>query len=175
MTTNKFFRLLLCFFLFFIVQNGRVQAQTDINSAYSLFIYNFAKYSQWPDGNSGSFKISVLGKSTVYNELKKISASKKINGRAIEVVNIKSVSEIGQPDLLFVPTAESGELANIINNTGGKPIMVISEKKGSFESGACISFYVGDDSKLKFQINDKELTSRNLKMAQSLKNMAFKG
>ncbi len=175
MTTTKFFRLLSCLFLILLFQAGKVQAQTDINSAYSLFIYNFAKYSQWPDGNSGSFKITVLGNSTVYNELKKISASKKINGRTIEVVNIKSVNDIGQPDLLFIPTNESKELANVISNTDGKPIMVISEKKGSFQNGACVSFYVGSDSKLKFQINDKELTSRNLKMAQSLKNMAFKG
>lgn len=62
-----------------------------------------------------------------------------------------------------------------METTTGKPIMVVAEKKGLYEKGACISFYVGDDSKLRFQINDQELSNRNLKMAQSLKGMAFKG
>lgn len=175
MTLQNFLKGLLCFLLLFFLQTNNAKAQTDINSAYSLFIYNFAKYSQWPDGNAGSFKIVVLGNSNVYTELKKISGAKKINGRDIEVINIKNIKDIGQPDLLFLPTAESNLLTKIINNTSGKPIMVIAEEKGLFQKGACISFYVGNDRKLKFQINDQELTSRKLKMAQSLKNMAFKG
>ncbi|MDN5212855.1 YfiR family protein [Fulvivirgaceae bacterium BMA12] len=171
----RFFKIVVVFLCVFALSNQRTQAQTDINSAYSLFLYNFAKYSQWPDNSSGDFKITVFGNSKVYQELQKISTSKKINGRNIVVSKAMSVGDIGESDLLFISLGKSGEISSIMETTTGKPIMVVAEKKGLYEKGACISFYVGDDSKLRFQINDQELSNRNLKMAQSLKGMAFKG
>ncbi len=171
----RFFKIVVVFLCVLALNNQRAQAQTDINSAYSLFLYNFAKYSQWPDNSSGDFKITVLGNSKVYQELQKISTSKKINGRNIVVSKAMSVGDIGESDLLFISLGKSSEISSIMETTTGKPIMVVAEKKGLYEKGACISFYVGDDSKLRFQINDQELSNRNLKMAQSLKGMAFKG
>ena len=175
MKAIKFFKILFLFLCLLVLRNPTVQAQTDINSAYSLFLYNFAKYSQWPNSNTGEFKITVFGNSRVYQELQKISTSKKINGRSIAVKKAMNVSEIGETDLLFVSLGKSGAIGEIMTTTNGRPIMVVGEKKGLYEKGACISFYVGEDSKLRFQINDQELSNRNLKMAQSLKGMAFKG
>ncbi len=151
------------------------KAQTDINSAYSLFLYNFAKYSQWPAGGSGDFKITVLGNSRVYDELKKISASKEINGKKIVVEKVSNITSFDGTNLLFIANDQSSKMDGVRKSTTGKPILVVAEGMGMFKKGACISFYVGTDNKLKFQINDQELSSRNLKMAQSLKNMAFKG
>lgn len=175
MTVFKFFKTLTLIASLFLLIPQNSQAQTDINSAYSLFLYNFAKYSQWPAGNTGSFKITVLGDSKVYDELSKISQSKNINGRKIEVVKINTPDQIENTDLLFVAQDQSAAIASVQSKTSGKPVLIVAEKMGLFEKGACISFYVGSDSKLKFQINDAELAKRNLKMAQSLKNMAFKG
>lgn len=175
MKAINFFRILLLFLCLSVLRNPPAQAQTDINSAYSLFLYNFAKYSQWPNNSSGEFKITVFGNSKVYQELQKISSSKKINGRSIAVSKTMDVNEIGETDLLFISLGKSGAIEEIMSSTTGKPIMVVAEKKGLYEKGACISFYVGEDSKLRFQINDQELSNRNLKMAQSLKGMAFKG
>ena len=175
MKVINFFKILFLFLCLSALRNPTVQAQTDINSAYSLFLYNFAKYSQWPNNSTGDFKITVFGNSKVFQELQKISSSKKINGRTISVKKTTDISEIKETDLLFISLGKSNSIADIIASTTGKPIMVVAEKKGLYEKGACISFYVGDDSKLRFQINDQELSNRNLKMAQSLKGMAFKG
>ena len=175
MKAIKFFRVLIFLLCLSALKNPTAQAQTDINSAYSLFLYNFAKYSQWPNNSSGEFKITVFGNSKVYQELQKISTSKKINGRSIAVTKAMNVSEIGETDLLFISLGKSNAIGEVMTSTTGRPIMVVAEKKGLYEKGACISFYVGEDSKLRFQINDQELNNRNLKMAQSLKGMAFKG
>jgi hypothetical protein len=63
-------------------KNAKAQ-ETDYK-AYSLFVYNFMKYVEWPEAQSkGDFVIAVLGDSPINKELENLAASKKLKGRNI--------------------------------------------------------------------------------------------
>ncbi|MDN5202054.1 YfiR family protein [Fulvivirgaceae bacterium BMA10] len=147
------------------------QAQTDVYKAYSLFIYNFAKYSEWPV-NSDQFTIGVLGSSKIVNTLEAVTQNRKIAGKSIVVKQLKITDDLNSSQILFIPQLKSSSLAKVLEQTGNKPVMVVTEKKGLYEEGACISFMVDSSQKLKFEINYSVLSSKNLKMANSLKSLA---
>lgn len=161
-----------------LVGNQSVKAQVDMNQAHSLFLYNFAKYSEFPSKTNGSFKITILGSSSVYSKLKKTVSNRKIHGQSVVVKNITSLkslkNEINNTSILFVSMSKSSLIQEIVKLTKGKPILIITEKSGLHQQGACVSFIV-QNSKLKFQVNTDTLSTRNLKIARAMLNFAHKG
>ncbi len=60
-----------CFiFLALVITRQGAFAQVSNHKIHSIFIYNFAKYTQWPTSvQSGDFVIEVLGRSPLADEL----------------------------------------------------------------------------------------------------------
>ncbi len=152
--------------------NLNAKAQTQVEDAYALFIYNIAKYSSWPV-ESQDFVIGVMGNNAVANALGNLSKSKKINGKQMIVETYSATEKIKTPNILFVGDSKSRFLKLIFEKTAGQPIMIITEKNKTSLSDVCVSFNVDSGNRLKFLVNDGALTQRKLKMAQSLKKMAL--
>lgn len=148
------------------------QAQTQVEDAYALFLYNIAKYSSWPT-ESEDFVFGVMGNNAVAAALSKLSKTKKINGKSMIVETYSSSEKIKTPNILFIGDSKSRFLKQIFQVTTGKPIMIITEKNKTSLSDVCVSFNVDSGNRLKFLVNDGALTQRKLKMAQSLKKMAL--
>ncbi|MBC7865885.1 MAG: YfiR family protein, partial [Bacteroidia bacterium] len=80
--------MLLCFFIF---SKKEIKAQDVDYKAYTLFVYNFMKYVEWPPANSsGDFIVGVLGESQILKELQGLAATKKIKGRNIIIKKINT-------------------------------------------------------------------------------------
>ena len=146
-------------------------AQTTNFQAYSVFIVSIAKYSNWPT-HGGEFKIVVVGKSKVYNELLRISAQKDVNGMKMVVSQVDDASQVGEANIVYVSDGKSSSLDDVLKTTHGKPIMVITEREGLFKKGAGFSFVVLDNSTLRFDINNTELEKRQIKISKSLSALA---
>ena len=142
------------------------KAQTTNYQVYSLYVVNIAKYSSWPEVN-GEFNITVFGKSKVYDELLK-QEGKNVNGHAIKVKHAETVSEIGDAQIIYLPDGKSGALDDIIKNTEGKSIMIISEREGLHKKGAGFSFVVMENGTLRCDINNTELEKRQIKLSKNL-------
>jgi hypothetical protein len=156
--------------LVFILGSGSLFAQTTNYTAYSLFVVSFAKYASWPAGGT-DFKIAVLGKSKVYDEMVKLTANKNINGLVYKVVQVEEISEIGDAHIVYLPDNKTSQLDELLKATAGKPLMVVSEREGLYKKGAAFSFLVLDN-KLRFDVNSGELEKRNIKVSGNLLTLA---
>jgi len=145
-------------------------AQTTNYQAYGLFVINIAKYSSWPDADA-ELRITVLGKSKVYEELMKQNG-KNINGRVLKVIQTDDETQIVNTHVLYLPDGKSGALNGVIQKTEGKSVLIIGEREGLFKKGAGFSFVVLDNSALRFDINSKELEKRQIKISKSLSTLA---
>lgn len=149
--------------------------QLSTHKAHCLFVYNFTKYIQWPDGAiKDDFVIGVFGKSDVRAELEKMSAMKKVNGKTIRVVEINSTDKLDGVHILFIPDEKSGQIGAVIESIKGKPVLLVTERQGLIQKGAGISFLT-DDNNLKFEINSSSISSQNLRVASQLETLAHKG
>jgi YfiR/HmsC-like len=143
-----------------------LKAQTTNHQVYSLYVVNIAKYSSWPTVN-GEFNITVFGKSKVYDELLKQNG-KNVNGHVLKVTQVENVSDIGQPQIIYLADGKSSALDDILKLTEGKSIMIISEREGLHKRGAGFSFVVMENGTLRCDMNGTELEKRQIKISKNL-------
>ena len=153
---------LLCAILFSVT----VKAQTTNYQVYSLYVVNIAKYSSWPSV-AGEFNITVFGKSKVYDELVKQNG-KIVNGHAVKVKQAENLSDIGDPQIIYLADGKSSALHDLLKITDGKSIMIISEREGLHKRGAGFSFVVMENGTLRCDINNTELEKRQIRISKNL-------
>jgi hypothetical protein len=142
------------------------KAQTTNYQVYSLYVVNIAKYSSWPTVN-GEFNITVFGKSKVYDELLKQNG-KNVNGHILKVTQVENVSDIGQPQIIYLADGKSSALDDILKLTEGKSVMIISEREGLHKRGAGFSLVVMENGTLRCDMNGTELEKRQIKISKNL-------
>src|SRR3954470_9508528 len=87
---------------------NKIKAQETDYKAYTLFIYNFMKYVEWPEAQSkGDFVLAVLGDSPISKELQTLAATKKLKGRNIVVKKVDTPEQAEGCQLLFIPSSKS--------------------------------------------------------------------
>ena len=164
---GKYTVLCSLFLMLFIGKVERAFSQDVDYKAYTLFLYNFMKYVEWPDP-SGDFVIGVVGNSPIEKELLKLAENKKAKGRKIVVKVINTTEEAILCNMIYIPSSKSALLKPILEKTKSKPVLIVAEREGLAKKGAAISFVIDDDDALKFDINKSSLNSQSLKIANIL-------
>ncbi|MCW3104506.1 MAG: hypothetical protein JWO09_2946 [Bacteroidetes bacterium] len=154
--------------------SGTLQAQDRDYKAYSIYVYNFIKYIEWPQSSkTGEFVIAVIGDSPITKELRTLAASKKANGQTIVIRNIVSLSEVGTAQILYISSGKSNMIKEALEKTKNLPTLVIGEREGLVKKGAGINFVTLDDDTLKFELNKKAIEEHNLHISSTLISLAF--
>jgi hypothetical protein len=154
--------------------SNKCNAQEKDYKAYSIYVYNFIKYIEWPPSSkTGEFVIAVIGDSPITKELRALAASKKANGQTILVRNIMSLSEIGTAQILYISAGKSSLIKEAEEKTKNLPTLVIGEREGLVKKGAGINFLTLEDDTLRFELNKKAIKEHNLQISQTLISLAF--
>jgi hypothetical protein len=166
--------LLLAALLLRGLYSGNCRAQETDYKAYTLFIYNFMKYVEWPEAQSkGDFVLCVLGDSPINKELQSLAATKKLKGRNIVVKKCSTPEETVGSNLVYISASKSSAMKTLKDLTKDKPILLVGEREGLAKKGAGMSFVTMEDDELKFDINKKEIEQHQLKVASSLINLGI--
>lgn len=142
--------------------------ETDYKS-YTLFVYNFMKYIEWPEAQSkGDFILGVYGDSPIMKELQSLASLKKLKGRNIIVKKITSDNEAEGCHLVYIVPSKSNIIKTFSESNRGKPLLIVAEREGMAKKGAAMSFVTMENDQLKFDINKAIIEKQNLKIPQSL-------
>lgn len=171
------FRFIICLTAVLILDmaaSSKCAAQEKDYKAYSIYVYNFIKYIEWPPSSkAGEFVIAVIGDSPITKELRTLAASKKANGQTISVRNILFLSEVGSAQILYISSNKSSMIKEALAATKNLPTLVIGEREGLVNKGAGINFITLEDETLKFELNKKAILDHNLQISQTLMSLAF--
>lgn len=167
-------KIALLFMLAFLPIQRGFHAETDINNAQAIFIYNFLSNVSWPEGAVGSkYVLGVLGKTSTYDYLIKYTDKRKIGNRSIEVSQFNSLEEIKNCQLLFVSYGKTNEISTAKEKLNGKSCLIVGEKPGSTKAGAVIDFNVVD-GRLRYKVDENNAKQQNLLISASLLQMSLK-
>jgi hypothetical protein len=167
------FRISLIALLMVVICRPCRAQETDYK-AYTLFIYNFMKYVEWPETSSkGEFIVSVLGDSPINKELQELANMKKLKGRPIVFRRCSTPQEAFNSHLVFLPDSKSSMVKVFKEQTAGLPLLIIGEREGLAKKGAGISFVTLDEDELKFDINKKDIEGHHLKVAAQLVSLGI--
>ena len=164
-------KIILIFVLFLAI--GAQAQDRAIHEVYSMMVFNFTKYVQWPDhSGSGEFVIGVMGNDNVYNTLTECYGGKPKGTKTYVIKKFKSSAEITDCNVLFISNSKSNEFEAVNAKLQGKGTLLITDKNGLGTKGSAINFKTVD-SKLRFELNQKAVETANLKVSSSLTQMAI--
>jgi hypothetical protein len=147
--------------------------ERPIHEVYSMMVFNFTRYVQWPDQtSSGEFVIGVVGSQSIFATLNDWYGGKPKGTKTYVIKRFNSAAEVTDCHVLFIDKSKSGEFEAINNKVKGKGTLLITDKNGLGEKGSGINFKTVDN-KLKFELNQKAIETANLKVSGSLSSMAI--
>jgi hypothetical protein len=147
---------------------ARAQEMVDPRLEYNVkavSLYAFGRYVTWPEsafaGAESPFVIGTMGGNPFGDALQRIAQKKKLNGRPIEVRQIKSSEESGDCHILFVTRSVSGDdEKRLFEFAAGKPVLLVGESPGFASRGGVINFYHSGGT-VRFELNpDRSLENQ---------------
>ncbi len=149
------------------------RAQTTNHKIHSIFIYNFAKYTQWPSSvQSGNFTIEVLGRSPLADELERVVSNKLVGTQKIIVRRVSSPDQITAGHIVVIPDTESTHFEALQARLKGKPTLLITEKPGLGQKGSGINFVI-KENKWSYELNQASLAENGLKVSVEISKLAI--
>jgi len=156
----------------------RSAAQEAAPSEYqikSAFLYNFAKFVEWPVSAfatpTSPIVVGVLGNNVFGDNLEKTLSNKVLNNRPLEYKKFESVMEATNCQILFISSSEKGKLPKIFEALRGTSVLTVSETPEFIEAGGMINFTL-EANKIRFQINDETAKKARLKISSKLLSLA---
>lgn len=151
----------LLLFMSILLLNFKLFAQSNEYILKAVALEKIAMFITWPGEtdktiHSQDFVIAVLANKKFGNILEDIYRDKKIKDKPVSIIQITTIDELIQCDILFIPSIKTNELQHVLDGLKEKPILTISDTEGFAESGCFINFYEFEN-KLRFEINQKAM------------------
>jgi hypothetical protein len=146
-------------------------AEYEIKAA---FIYNFAKFVEWPTTAFGKpespLTVCLIGDNGVGPALDTID-HKVAQGHELQVRRQVRIEDARSCHILFVAASERARVGSILHAVSGASVLTISDIDRFAEAGGVIGLY-DVDSKVQFSINLEQGRSALLQINSQLLKLA---
>ena len=116
---------------------------------------------------TGDFVIGVIGETPLYDELTALTKNKNVGRQNIVIRYFSPDARVYNAHIIFVSEEESSHLRRIVDVTEGKPVLIVTERSGLINKGACINLIIVSDH-LKLEFGKTHIERRKLKIASEL-------
>ncbi len=159
---------------------ARASGQQNRPSEYEVkaaFLYNFAKFVQWPPSvippGASPIVIGVLGENPFQGELRRTLENKKVDDHPLVMRQFQSLTDATNCHILFISASEAGHLPQIIDRLQGKSVLTVADMEHFTENGGMIRFVLRE-SRVRFEINNDAARKANLRISSKLLALALR-
>lgn len=138
----------------------------------AVFLYNFAKYVDWPaasQGSSATIRMCVTSNTQFLAILREAVRDEVINGRPLAAIGLDGLDGARDCDILYVGDAATADAAAWINAVRGRQILTVGD--GVLVDGLVIAF-VRDQNRVRFDISRQAAARRSLAISSRLLGLA---
>jgi hypothetical protein len=148
---------------------GTSVAATPESQLKAAYVYNFAKFVEWPNAESLSgIAICVYGKDSLGGFLDEAVRGKLVHGLPILIRRLPAGNESWDGcQVLFFGLNKTAPLESILGGLQGRSILTIGESDGFAEVGGMIGLAI-DRGRVRFDINLGALAGAHLKASSQL-------
>jgi hypothetical protein len=141
----------------------------------ALFIYNFAKFVDWPPSifasPQGPFSICIVGADPFGSELDQAVRGKSIDGRNIIIKRVVKGGDARACQIAFIGYADEKRVRKTLEDLDSSSVLTIGGAKGFTEWGGVVNLTL-ENSKVGFEINVDAAEHSRLKISSKLLNLA---
>jgi hypothetical protein len=152
---------------------GRAFAQETLESEIkAVFLYNFAKYVEWPAapaGSSESIRICAPNHPSLLTLVRTAVQGETINGRPLSAIELDGLDGARDCHIIFVGDAGTPDASAWISAVRGRPTLTVAD--GRLADGVVIAF-VRDNNRVRFDINRAAARKQNLNVSSKLLRLA---
>ena len=136
------------------------------------YLYNFAKFIQWPDEQRSTLRICVAGDDGLGKALDSL-IGKPVRTMAIGVRHAVSLQDIPQCDLVFVSEGQAPLLGRVRQAVNGYPILVVAESSDVLPKGAMVAL-IQSDNRIVFEVDLSTARQLGLQISAKMLQLARK-
>jgi hypothetical protein len=153
-----------------------VQAQNiDEYQVKAAFLYNFAKFVEWPPqafkGPSDPITICVLGRNPFNSSLDAAVSGKTIESRAFVIQQVSNTHQAGQCQILFVSSSERKRVQSILEDLKSSGILTVGETEDFAAEGGVVTFKL-EGGRVRLEINVNAAEQQRLRISSKLLSLA---
>jgi hypothetical protein len=168
-------RVLFVILVSVLIGTGAVTAGPEPSepAVKAAFIYNFAKFVDWPvDSTSGknadsAIIFGVYGKSAITSELEKTTQGKTVHGRAVVITTPKSASEASKCQVLLFGAIPQSQVVSVLDSLKQNPVLTVSESGSFIDGGGIIQFFMSD-GRVRFEVSAQAASRAGLVVSSRL-------
>ena len=155
-------------------QAARAQsAAADENALKAAFVYNFAKYTDWPDelwNKSAKLRVCTGGeRGDFLRAVAALEDKPPLRGKEVEVRPLSRPEEAAGCHILVV--AGRARMAEWTRGVRQAPVLTVGDGEGFATNAGLIGLYAEGD-KLKFEVNQEAAQRVGLKLSSQLLKLA---
>jgi len=151
------------------------QASADEYRVKAAYVYNFAKFVEWPSDTSTAvgepLTIAVLGQDPFGSILDQTVADKTVRGRRLLIRRAATIQEALQCQIVFIPPSEEYRLGDVIRAAEGKSVLTIGESSQFARRGGIIGLRI-EENKIRFDVNVQAAERARLVLSSQLLKLA---
>ena len=172
-TAKRF--LLALTFLTVCSARAATQGSIDVYEVKAAFLYNFAKFVEWPreafkDSND-RISICVLGKNPFGSLLAEAVEGKIVGSRKFAVSMLSGASAAGGCHILFVSAPQSKPAKLLLEESKNPYLLTVGESSDFLAGGGMINLKV-QDSRVRIEINREAASGAKLRISSRLLSLA---
>lgn len=166
--------------LLILLLQGAASARADAkgeleDQVKAAFLLNFTKFVEWPDGAfegpGDPVTMCVAGEGPIGESLQDLVQGATVSGRRLAVHRTRSLAELRDCHLVFVPRSERRRQAEILSALQGSGILTVGDADGFLADGGMIRFVL-DQNRVRFEINLAAAEAGGLKLSSQLLRLA---
>ncbi len=139
------------------------------------FLYNIARFTDWPAGSRESqLTLCMMGDTEALSQGLTGFEGRTLSGREWKVRHMSRLGELNGCNILFIAKSEERYLAGILPGAHARNVLTVSDIDAFAELGGIVGLS-GNDDKIEFDINTAaarhaglRISSQVLKLARSI-------
>jgi hypothetical protein len=152
---------------------ARVSAQSTLEAELkAVFLYNFAKYVDWPPaapGSSESIRICAPNHPSLLTLVRSAVQGESINGRPLRALELDGLDNARDCHIIFVGDSATPDASAWITAVRGRPTLTVAD--GRLADGVVIAFVL-DNNRVRFDINRAAARKQHLGISSKLLRLA---
>ncbi len=136
----------------------------------AAFIYNFAKYVEWPVVDTKEFHVCSAGRDDLGGALFALDR-RSAQGREIRIKHNLALDQLKDCQIVFVSERDNKLLNLVVRQFANAPVLIVSDNPQAVDVGAHITLASAED-RVEFDVNLPMLQRANLKASSQMLKLA---
>lgn len=140
----------------------------------AAFLYNFAKFVDWPGeaaGADGPLVITVFGSDPFGPVLEQTVQGKTVGDRPLVVRRTTRLQDLRPCHVLFISPSEKIRLPEVLRAVGGERVLTVSDMEEFLHLGGIVKF-VMEDNRVRFEVNARVARESGVRISSKLLKLA---